>query len=869
MLSSSFNNCFSPSAVKVAEETVLENATRSIEKGTLVPLEFGGGGAYPVYPFVMGFLHQMDLKATDLERIRTVPGVSESIVEALTPFVNGERDGNKIESLTTLRAEDLRSFGEALVEMRGQAAQTPEDRRHLEAARAALATFRVNTAAPPVGMLNLERLEMTPAGIERGELIATIPLAPHEETAVTEKEWSVQSKEFTSIVTDELEQYSETGVTDNTELAQSTSSQQQHANQFNITGTVTGGIPIIHGSVTTTYTGQGSDSVSATESRKQAKSLTQKASTRSKREHKVTINTKSVVGHEETVARKLVNMSNDPIRIDYFSLMRKWRVRLYRYGLRLTYDITLPEPGATLRQKYYELAALKSRLGPFEFTVRRSDITTDIVDTSGNPAAEGIAKYQWLADKYGASVKPYPDTPSAVTSELHGAGNKSWMYLDLNFTVPPGAEIEEVQATVNVGKHPDEAPIVLELLGSTLRVVSDAPAISFADKTALTLDGSKFMAGQSGQLKATYFLHRSSAPFVRIKAVTRNTSQTIEQWRDDVWTALFDAAQRKYYAEQQEIAASITEIEEGMSAVNTLTLRREENDEIMRAVLRFIAGPNYQYMSDAAISAFERGTTNSQDGSKRPPGVSFIDNKSGLDDDQFATVQKHENIARFINQAIEWENVVSFLYSYFWDTPRSWEFIRQIQHSDPTRQAFLRAGAARVVLTVRKGWEERWLRFAESGFTDVNYNTPNSAYLTVAQEINAYDNRNYPGIPPANPGSHRPADSVVTTSKASVAASNSPVTIDVDSTDGFVVGQHVVIGSAGGLPNTQETQVINKINGPKQLIVGRLSNAHDGSQVPFPVIYPGEKGAIIAEWNEYTPSSGTDIQRTSNLDQIF
>ena len=53
-------------------------------------------------------------------------------------------------------------------------------------------------------MLNLERLAMVPAGMQRGELIATIPLAPKEKTSVTHKEWSVTAKEFTSIVTDSL-----------------------------------------------------------------------------------------------------------------------------------------------------------------------------------------------------------------------------------------------------------------------------------------------------------------------------------------------------------------------------------------------------------------------------------------------------------------------------------------------------------------------------------------------------------------------------------------------------------------------------------------------------------------------------------------
>ena len=118
--------------------------------------------------------------------------------------------------------------------------------------------------------MNLERLEMVPAGITRGELIGTIPLAPGEKTAVVQKEWSVTTKEFTSIVTDSLENFSETGVTDNTELAQSTTSQVQHANQFNITATVSGGIPLISGSTNASFGAQDSASQSATDSRKHA-----------------------------------------------------------------------------------------------------------------------------------------------------------------------------------------------------------------------------------------------------------------------------------------------------------------------------------------------------------------------------------------------------------------------------------------------------------------------------------------------------------------------------------------------------------------------------------------------------------------------
>lgn len=80
-------------------------------------------------------------------------------------------------------------------------------------------------AATPIGMLNIEWFEMAPAGIVRRDLLATICLAPKEQTSVVQKEWSITSKEFISLVTDSLGNYSATGITEHTELAQATSSQ--------------------------------------------------------------------------------------------------------------------------------------------------------------------------------------------------------------------------------------------------------------------------------------------------------------------------------------------------------------------------------------------------------------------------------------------------------------------------------------------------------------------------------------------------------------------------------------------------------------------------------------------------------------------
>ena len=189
----------------------------------------------------------------------------------------------------------------------------------------------------------------------------------------------------------------------------------------------------------------------------------------------------------------------------------------------------------------------------------------------------------------------------------------------------------------------------------------------------------------------------------------------------------------------------------------------------------------------------------------------------------------------------------------------------------------MRSGSARVVLTVRKGWENAWTTFVESGGFDQTL-LGDHPYLTIADEIRNYDETNYPGIPPANPGGGPLPDggeSTASESSDKLAASTVPVTLSVKSSAGFRKGYTAVIDTydtklviGGKTVDAQESQVITAVPDDTHITVERLEKQHDGSTRPFPVIQAGEKGQLIAEWFEYTPTSGTDIAVTSNLEDI-
>jgi hypothetical protein len=110
----------------------------------------------------------------------------------------------------------------------------------------------------------------------------------------------------------------------------------------------------------------------------------------------------------------------------------------------------------------------------------------------------------------------------------------------------------------------------------------------------------------------------------------------------------------------------------------------------------------------------------------------------------------HEKLVSFLHQAVEWENINSFLYPYFWTPRESWKQRLRLRDDDPIHEAFLRAGAARVVLPIRPGWEKAFLAVMETGSAN-GLDGTDHPYLTIAEEIQNFAKTNYPGMIPANP----------------------------------------------------------------------------------------------------------------------
>jgi hypothetical protein len=87
----------------------------------------------------------------------------------------------------------------------------------------------------------------------------------------------------------------------------------------------------------------------------------------------------------------------------------------------------------------------------------------------------------------------------------------------------------------------------------------------------------------------------------------------------------------------------------------------------------------------------------------------------GYPEIDFAEAKAEGEYIRAFEQSFEWNNMVYVFYPYFWGRKDDWLTVAQLSDDDPLFGQFLRAGAARVQVPVRVGFEEAVLTFLSTG----------------------------------------------------------------------------------------------------------------------------------------------------------
>jgi hypothetical protein len=601
----------------------------------------------------------------------------------------------------------------------------------------------------PIGRIHLERIEMYPAGVQKGELVFSIPMAPGETVAISHKEWTTTTRGFEDIVQDFFENYSERGVAEKTDAAMSSENDRQHSSALNFGASLSGSYTGVTLTTTLGITDTNQERQSIKQSMQKNREVTEKASARTRKEHKVSMKLETKMGTEDHSGKTITNPAPTAIRIDYYRMMRKWRTDLYRYGLRQTYDIAIPLPGVRLWALHQRVAELDKELRtPFAFGLKPEDISR--------------ANYQEKAIELSTTIQAPPleimkDQPIYGRIDyIEQAAANITRFGQIAIDVPAGYFIAEnpppkLEARLALWAAAGTQipyPNAFAVLGGALQdpLVYDKSLDVHVRKAKLSQ-----IEGKSGHSEVAYSYAYLSSATIEITLTYKLLEDAWEKWQYVAWSQLRAAAEARYHEELARKQEERDRLWRLLNGKDTLSLRRLEREELLRLVMQWLLGPTYRVVSTDTVQITMEQLLGNEE--------TFQISPKSLDSPTFTYIEEGEwsealvfgDFIKFIHQAVEWENLLYFLYPYFWGSERIGRDKMLFEHADPEHERFLRAGYARVVLPVRPGFEEDFTSLLEKGSLPMIQTSP---YITIAQDIANFARTNYAGIPPANPELH-------------------------------------------------------------------------------------------------------------------
>lgn len=364
-----------------------------------------------------------------------------------------------------------------------------------------------------------------------------------------------------------------------------------------------------------------------------------------------------------------------------------YEVQVYNYGIRLFFDVMVPEPAAFYMQVLAHHAP-EGLAEPEPFTIGPDDITeTNYVDY--------VARY------HATAVEPPPPPTTSVSKTLklvikEPSSANMRILEDGAIQVPAGYEATRLDYQLTwtdmhiQGITPEpEGEMVLQFGRSMLTL--DATIQDISNVNIEGFFGDTNLGGETGEVPySLQFAAMDNIGMTMIVACDRSAAG-YAAWKQRAYDAILQA----YLREQENYRNQLAELEaqQGVTIVGTdpLTNRALERNEIKRSAISMLTGQYFEKFSAILSSGIQEARVD------------------------FDEALAEGSYARFFEQAFEWEFMEAEYLPYYWGRRSTWVEKLRIQGVDATHVAFLQAGFARVRLPVRPDFERGIFHFLDTG----------------------------------------------------------------------------------------------------------------------------------------------------------
>lgn len=399
--------------------------------------------------------------------------------------------------------------------------------------------------------------------------------------------------------------------------------------------------------------------------------------------------TTTLTEFEEKYSHGFDNTSGPNISGVYQWVDKVLQAQVYNYGKRMLFDITVPEPA------------------------------TAFILTQSQPPTDG-----------GAPVMP---TPFTLTSDQVTAGNYAyWAHIydvgGLEAPPPPFKTVAKaLDGVFAEGDHESSksAELVIDEGYQARYALFQRDMTFYDDHSWRVLIGNNWidafstigyvdMAAEVGSVAFAYDAKQVRSIAATVEIFCERTSRALNTWQLKTHAALtqgYLAKQQQYESKLAEAAARSGVV---ISGRNPLWNQRLVTTELRKQGLTVLTAQQFE-----AFGAMETS----------PQGYAQLNLARTMDQMPYV---------RFFEQAFEWEHLAYFFYPYFWGWKPAWKQRMLLDDIDPQFSDFLRAGAARLVIPVRPGFEAAVAHYLETG--DIWNGGPapsvnDDTYVPIVKEI--------------------------------------------------------------------------------------------------------------------------------------
>jgi hypothetical protein len=171
---------------------------------------------------------------------------------------------------------------------------------------------------------------------------------------------------------------------------------------------------------------------------------------------------------------------------------------------------------------------------------------------------------------------------------------------------------------------------------------------------------------------------------INIDITCKLTDIAETKWKQSVYSAILKAYESQLREFNDWVRSQQEDIK--IQGNNPNINRKIEREELKKRAIEILSGQRFESF-DGAVNGLQM--------------------QSGYPEILFNEARNEGKTVKYFEQVFEWENMTYIFYPYFWGRKNNWLTITSLtDENDPLFERFLHAGYARVVVPVRRGFEE-------------------------------------------------------------------------------------------------------------------------------------------------------------------